>query len=257
MSQDGNRRPNVFGTILKEPPLSLLDGKSLFLDLDGTLLDIIDQPDQVKADAATRGLLERVAEKLDGRLAIVSGRSLIQIDAMLGPIAREIAVSGSHGSEHRWRGVAAHPARPPSLSAVTDSFRAFAAGRPGLLVEEKSFGAVLHYRQAPALAHEARALALALAARHELQVQDGAMMVEVRPPGGDKGTALRRLMERAPMAGTLPVFLGDDVTDEPGFEAALRMGGAAILVGDRRPTAADHSLPDPATVRRWLGEFAA
>lgn len=241
---------------LPEPPIALLDGKSLFLDLDGTLFELIDRPDEVKADAATRDLLVRLADRLDGRLAVVSGRSLAQIDAILGPVARDLAVSGSHGSEHRWRGIEAHPARPPALDEVATQFRDFASGHDGLLVEEKSFGVVLHYRQATQHEAAAHALAKDLARTHDLQTQDGKAMIELRAPGGDKGTAVHRLMTRPPMAGTLPLFVGDDATDEPGFIAARNMGGAAVLVGTRRPTAASHALPDPAAVRRWLGDFA-
>lgn len=244
------------GKTLPEPSIALLDGRSLFLDLDGTLFELVDRPERVKADAQTRSLLERLNDRLEGRLAIVSGRSLEQIDAMLGAVAHSVAVSGSHGSEHRWHGVEARPVRPPALGTVAECFSAFAKAHKGIIVEDKSFGVVLHYRRAPDLAVEARALAVEQARRHDLKVQDGSMMVELRMPGGDKGTALRRLMERAPMAGTLPVFVGDDVTDEQGFDAARAMGGAGVLVGRRRPTHADHALPDPAAVRRWLGQFA-
>lgn len=247
----------VHGPGLTAPSPTLLDGKSLFLDLDGTLFDLIDRPDEVRADAATRDLIERVRARLDGRLAIVSGRSLAQMDAILGPIAQAIPLSGSHGSEHRWEGVEAHPARPAALDEVATCFRDFAADHAGLLVETKSFGVVLHYRRAPALAAQVHLVARAQAARHALQLQEGNMMVELRMPGGDKGTAVQRLMTRPPMEGTRPVFVGDDVTDEAGFAAAIAMGGDAVLVGPPRPTHANHALPDPAAVRRWLGRFAS
>ncbi len=247
----------MHGPRLTAPSPSLLDGKSLFLDLDGTLFDLVDRPEDVKADAATRRLLERLRVRLEGRIAIVSGRSLAQIDFILGHVAQVMALSGSHGSEHRWHGVEAHPARPPALDEVAARFRDFAAGHEGLLVEEKSFGVVLHYRQAPQLETQAHLVAREQAARHALQLQEGNKMVELRMPGGDKGTALRRLMERAPMAGTLPVFVGDDVTDEEGFAAAVSMGGEAVLVGPPPPTHAPRALPDPAGVHPWRGAFAA
>lgn len=240
---------------LPEPDVSMLLGKSLFLDLDGTLFELIDRPEDVVADPPTRALLEALAERLEGRLAIVSGRSLEQIDAMLGPVAQRLAVSGSHGSEHRWRGVTAHPIRPPALQNVAEHFRDFANGSDGVHVEEKSFGVALHYRQAPHVEPAARDLAAKLATTYALHLQDGKMMVELRLLGGDKGTAVRRLMDRPPMAGTLPVFIGDDLTDEPGFGAARALGGHAVLVGPHRATHANLGLPDPAAVRRWLAEF--
>ena len=234
------------------PPLEDLTTTSLFLDLDGTMLELVDRPEMVVADAPLRALLLRLAERLEGRLAIVSGRSIAQMDAILGPAAQHIALSGSHGSEHRWRGVAAHPVRPPSLDEAQARFRAFADAHDGVLVEDKSFGVALHYRMAPAVGEAAEALAATLAEQLDLQFQPGKMMAELRLPGGDKGKAVHTLMARAPMAGTSPWFVGDDATDEAGFAAARSLGGAGVLVGKRRPTAALYALPDPAAVRRWL-----
>jgi len=230
---------------------------SLFLDLDGTMLELIDRPDQVIADAALQALLVRLANRLEGRLAIVSGRSIAQIDAILGPVAQRLALSGSHGSEHRWRGVAAHPVRPAALDEAYDRFRDFADAHAGVLVENKSFGVALHYRMAPKISVEAEALAAALAEQHDLHLQPGKMMAELRLPGGDKGKAIHMLMTRPPMAGTRPWFVGDDATDEPGFVAARKLGGAGILVGTRRPTAALYALPGPPAVRKWLERLLA
>ncbi len=203
-----------------------------------------------------RALLAGLVRRLDGRIAVVSGRSVAQVDAILGPVAQDLAVSGSHGCEHRWQGVWAQPGRPEALDRAAARFRAFAEGRDGVLVEEKSFGAALHYRANPAAGAEAHRLAGQVAGECGLHIQPGKMMVELRTGGGDKGTAVRRLMERPPMAGTLPVFAGDDLTDEPGFAAARELGGHGILVGSPRKTAATAWLPDPAALRRWLGEGA-
>lgn len=170
----------------------------------------------------------------------------------MGGVAERLALSGSHGSEHRWRGVVAHPVRPDSLDEAAALLRPFAEANPGVLVEEKSYGVALHYRMAPAAEAEARELVATLGERLELHVQDGKMMAELRIPGGDKGTAVRRLMERPPMRGSRPVFVGDDATDEPGFEAARSSGGHGVLVGSGRETAADFALESPVAVRRWL-----
>jgi trehalose 6-phosphate phosphatase len=237
--------------------MTLLDGASLFLDLDGTLLDLLDRPDEVVADTELRNLLTRLGDRLDGRIAIISGRSVAQLDTILGPVAHAIALSGSHGGEHRWQGASVQLERPASLDAATARFDAFSAGRDGVVLEEKSLGVALHYRMAPGAEAEAQALAVAVARDTGLHLQKGKMMVELRCPGSDKGSALRLLMERAPMSGTMPVFLGDDMTDESAFEAARALGGAGVLVGPARKTAAKFRFPDPAAVRAWLSEVAA
>lgn len=240
------------GPQLPAPPLTVLRAASLFLDLDGTLVELVDQPDSARADDGLRSLLTELRHMLDGRLAIISGRSLQQIDEILGESAADLAISGSHGCEHRWNGVLARPNRPPTLDEAAARLRQFAESRPGVVVEEKSFGIALHYRVAPIAGAEAHALATALSAELELCLQPGKMMVELRVAGGDKGLAVHRLMDRAPMKGTAPVFAGDDVTDEPGFAAARELGGHAILIGSPRATSANFSLPSPGALRDWL-----
>ena len=238
--------------MLLPPPASLLAGASLFLDFDGTLVDLMDRPDDVTADDALRDLLARLNVRLGGRLAVISGRSIAQLDAMLGPVAGEVALSGSHGCEHRWKGISAQPHRPPTLDRAAERLRPFAGDFPGALVEEKSYGVALHYRMCPEAEKEAVELAWHVARDLELDLQGGKMMIELRVPGGDKGAAVRRMMKLAPMKGTAPVFIGDDRTDEHGFEAAAELGGAGIFVGERRETAARYLLASPAAVRMWL-----
>lgn len=242
---------------LPPPPSDLLRGASLFIDFDGTLVDLIDRPDDVIADEPLRALLARLAAQVGGRIAIVSGRSIAQLDAMLGPVAREIALAGSHGGEHRWGEFSVQPARPDALDLAAERFHAFAARHPGVLVEIKSFGVALHYRQAPAVEAEARTLAEGIGDEFGLAIQPGKLMVELRVPGSDKGLAIRRLMAQPAMAGTRPVFIGDDLTDEPGFAAASDLGGAGILVGPPRGTEARYRLADAAAVRAWLEGISA
>lgn len=245
-------------TLSPPPPLAaMLERPALFLDLDGTLLDLVDRPQDVVADAELRALLRKVDAALEGRVAVVSGRSLAQIDGILGDMAAGMTLSGSHGSEHRWGGIDAHPARPPALESIAATLNRKFAGYEGVLIEEKSFGVALHYRLAPEMEALAAGIMQALAEEHGLLVQPGKMMVELRVPGGDKGRAVRRLMSREPMAGTTPVFVGDDVTDEAGFRAAGELGGFGILVGAPRDTLARYMLPDPKAVHAWLREIAA
>lgn len=234
------------------PPVSLLEGASLFLDLDGTLVDLVERPDEVTADAALRELLDALSLRLGRRLAIVSGRSLAQLDSILGPIAQAIALSGSHGCEHRREGIVSRPERSEALDLAAGQLHRFARMHVGMLVEEKSFGIALHFRLCPDAGKDAVDFAGQVARELGLVLQEGKLMIEVRMPGGDKGAAVHQLMQSPAMRGSKPVFIGDDRTDEPAFAAAVELGGSGILVGAPRDTAADYLLPDPASTRAWL-----
>lgn len=238
------------------PPPRLDDSASLFLDLDGTLLELMDRPDAVFADDMLQSLLMKLHRRMERRVAIVSGRSLAQLDEILGPVARHLALSGSHGGEIRVTGHVVSPARPAELDRALEAMREFAASNRPVLIEEKSLGVALHYRQMPLLGPKAFHFAQRLADELGLFVQEGNMMVELRPIGHDKGTAIQHLMAQPLMMGTTPVFAGDDVTDETGFAVVAAMGGYGVLVGNPRPTGARFCLPDPAAVRGWLKENA-
>lgn len=234
------------------PPADLLDAASLFLDFDGTLVELADHPDGVVVDAMLVDLVRTLEERLDGRLALVSGRPAEDLAALFGD--RPPSVVGSHGMEFRWSdGRRARAERPAGLIESLAAMRAFAEARPGVVLEDKPLGAAVHYRMNPE--HEADAIALGerLAAAHGLYLQHGKMMVEVRSPGGDKGSAIRTLMADPRFAAGRPVFLGDDVTDEPGFAAVAALGGAGVLVGAPRPTDARYRLDDVTGVLAWLG----
>ncbi|MCE7796666.1 trehalose-phosphatase [Sphingobium sufflavum] len=238
------------------PPEPVDVGRSsLLLDFDGTLVSLQDDPHAVVVDAGLAGLLTRLAARFDGRVAIVSGRSLADLDRLLGPVGRLLALSGSHGCEHRWEGVDARPVRPPTLEIAAARMERFASLHPGVLLERKSFGVGLHYRRAPEHEDAAIALAQGIAAETGLAYQPGNRMAEVRVPGSDKGVAVSLLMQHAPMAGTIPIFLGDDETDEPGLAAAVALGGMAVAVGTRRSASARHALADVEAVRGWLKEL--
>ncbi len=232
-------------------PYAVPDAVSLFFDFDGTLVDLAATPDAVVVSQMLLDTLDTLAERFPGRVAIISGRSIAQLDAMLGRHAHLFAVAGSHGAETRTPDdghVAAE--RPASLEAAAGAFRDFANAN-GLVYEAKSLGAGLHYRMAPDFEPAAVRLAEDLAARHGLTLQRGKMMVELRTPG-DKGAALRDLIGAPAMAGSVPYFFGDDVTDEDGFEAARDLGGAGVLIGEQRPTAATYRLNDVAALRDWI-----
>lgn len=240
-------------TELPEPPAGLLDDACLFLDFDGTLVELADRPDGVVVEESLGLLLRRLGEKLDGRIGIVSGRSIEQIDGFLGASLGAYAVVGSHGAEIRHAGRAATgPARPASLVVAERAFAERFEGNAGVVIEVKTLGVALHYRLDPSVEQEAIALVEAFAARENLAVQHGKMMVELRMAGHDKGTAIAALCETAPFAGRPPVFVGDDLTDETGFVVVAHHGGAGILIGPSRDTAARYRLPDVAAFLTWL-----
>ena len=238
-------------TIGAEAPVLELSGAALFLDLDGTLAPIVSRPDQVVPDARRTHLLEKLCEGLDGRLAVVSGRTLGTIDRILDGAAP--AAAGVHGLERRRADGVVLRAQPnPALPAVVAELEAFAAARPGLLVEDKGLSVGLHYRQAPGQAKAVLALAERLAAGAGLRLQRGDMVAELRTPGADKGAAVEAFMQEAPFIGASPVFVGDDLTDEDGFRAVGRLGGLGVLVGPPRDTAARARLDDVDDVLGWL-----
>jgi trehalose 6-phosphate phosphatase len=233
------------------PPLSRLAPAALFLDFDGTLVELADAPGAIAVPAGLAPLLDRLAARLDGRLAIVSGRSLDDLRSHLGGAAA--VLSGSHGAElHYADGRRIPVSIPPGLAAARDEIRRFAAVDEGLLVEDKPAGVALHYRLAPEREAEAGAFLAKLAARSGLVLQRGKMVAELRPEGTDKGVALRRLMGEPPFAGARPVFVGDDLTDEDAFRAAGSLGGEGVLVGPARPSAARWRLDNVAAVTGWL-----
>jgi len=236
---------------LPPPPTSLLRDAELFLDFDGTLVDLAPTPDAVSVDRALATLVARLAAALDGRLAIVSGRSVASIRRLFGETG--FAISGSHGLEVAWPDGRHDVAeRPAALDSIVDSMKAFATAQAGVLVEEKPLGAALHFRNAPQAGDASVALATRLADDSGLRLQPGKMMIEIRVPGADKGTALAALMAAPAMVGATPVFLGDDDTDEPAMVAAAAHGGAGVLVGADRATAARYRLADVAATRAWL-----
>jgi trehalose 6-phosphate phosphatase len=241
---------------LSPPPASLLDGAALFLDFDGTLVELAATPDAIRVSPALAPMLTRLRDCLDGRLAIISGRAIADLERHL-PLSN-IAYSGSHGVELRLADGSELPLSVPvGIDDVHQRVARFAAGAHGLFVEEKPAGIALHYRQAPDRGDEVVAFMERLAAEKGFAVQRGKMVVELRPTGIDKGAALRAFMTEPEFAGARPVFMGDDLTDEHAFEAAADLGGAGVLVGPERQTAARYRLDRVAQVAAWLEAAAS
>lgn len=227
---------------------------SLLLDFDGTLVDLVDRPDAVVADLPLKALLDRLAGTFEGRIALVSGRSIAQLFGFFGNALTRFGFVGSHGAEIQVGVQRVAPVRPAALDAVERAMRSAFGQEEGIIVEPKSLGVALHYRLAPMAEAKVRNLASELAEASGLMIQEGKMMIELRASGHDKGTGIVDLMAHAPFFGTRPIFIGDDLTDEAGFAAAERLGGFGVLVGAERPTAARYRLGDVAAVRHWLGE---
>ena len=240
---------------LSPPPTALLDGASLFIDFDGTLVDLVDRPELVVVDRVLQDLLGTLGKLLHGRLAIVTGRTIEQMDEFLGSFAQTIAVAGSHGVEWRIPDGKLHaPLKLPDITPAFEALSEFAALHPGTIVERKRYGVALHYRLAPHVEEEARATVRCLAREFGFETQMGKMMAEMKIVDGDKGQAVAALLAEPSMAGSRPWFIGDDITDEAGFAMARNLGGGGILVGAPRGTAATYRLADVASVRAWLME---
>jgi trehalose 6-phosphate phosphatase len=233
-------------------PAPLRPEKSaLFLDFDGTLVEIADHPGAVVVAPYLPGLIADLSRRLDGRLAIVTGRSIAALEELLGPV--EVAVAGSHGGEFRRSAAAGiEPLAEPLPGEIVSACEAFAAANGGLLVEPKPFSVAVHYRHHPEALESLLNCAQGLASAAGLSLTHGKQVIELAMPGSDKGTAAARFMALPAFAGTTPLFLGDDVTDEHAFHAMRGLGGQGVLVGPMRPTAAAARLPGVAAVHAWL-----
>ena len=240
--------------ILPPPPVRA-EGVALFLDMDGVLAPLAATPDAVGPVARRTAALKAVAGQMDGRVAIVSGRTIAEIDRIADHAL--MSASGVHGLERRLKdGSIRRKTADLGVARALRAFQLFAADRPGMIVEDKGVSAGLHYRQAPDQARAAEDLARRLQAETGLTLQPGHMVLELKTPGADKGTAVTAFMQEPPFRDAVPVMLGDDLTDEHGFEAAAALGGYGVLVGPQRPTAARYRLDDVDAVLTWLEAVA-
>lgn len=239
---------------LPAPPLPAAGAAwALLLDVDGTLLDFADDPGAVRVDAALRALLDALHAATGGALALVSGRRLDDLDRLFR--RPHWAAVGLHGLELRSSTgeQRQHAVPPPQQARMQREARALAARFDGVWLEDKQQAVALHCRQSPAQlerVHEAAAALAATLPGYELQT--GHRVLEFKPGGMDKGRAVHELLQHAPFAGRLPAYLGDDLTDEHGFDAVNRLRGLSIRVGDRQPSAARFTLPGTTAVIAWL-----
>lgn len=229
-------------------------GWALFLDVDGTLLEIAETPQGVHVPASLKQLLDEVRWRLDGALALVSGRSLANLDQLFSPL-RFIA-SGVHGCERRTAD--GHVLRPEvdagTIARVRTHLADFVRGHEGLLLEDKHYAVAMHFRRAPEMKEEVyRVMNEALVQLGPtFAFQEGKSVLELRPNAWTKGSSITSFMQEAPFAGRTPVFIGDDVTDEDAFEVVNEMSGVSIRVGNPTATVAQHRLGGVSEVLRWL-----
>ncbi len=223
---------------------------ALFLDFDGTLVNIAPTPDGIQVSAGLMNALRALAERLEGRLALVSGRSIADLERHLGPI--DVAVAGSHGADRRHADGEQLGEAPQALSADLLKELGDFASDHGFGTEDKPHGAALHYRSDPSLEPKGLSFMQDLAAKSGLVIKRGKCVIELVTPDADKAGAVLAFMQTAPFAGSTPIFIGDDVTDEDGMRAARELGGFGIAVGERESENGQYALATPAAVQHWL-----
>ena len=228
-------------------------GWAFFFDIDGTLIDLADVPGGVHVDPVLQQLIVDLHSSAGGAVALISGRSIVDIDRLFPRIL--LPVAGQHGVERRNAAgrVSYHSFPSQRLEWAHRQLTRVVEEHPGLLLEHKGLSLALHYRRAPHLARYAARAAGSLLPRLGARycLQRGKCVVELKPAGKDKGLAIREFMEEPPFQGRTPVFLGDDVTDEFGFAMVNRLDGHSVKVGPGQ-TAAEFRLAGVVQVRTWL-----
>jgi len=225
---------------------------ALFLDFDGTLVDIAPTPDAISVDDSLKSLLTELNRRHDGAVSIVSGRNLREIEHYLGDSAPTI--SGGHGAELRHGGehVEGVKCDADRLDHIKKAVKEFAILDPRVIVEDKSFGIVLHFRQYPELECKVREFLTILVGEDDaFELQPAKMAVEIKPKGISKAGAIGRIMAFKEFAGRNILFAGDDVTDESAFSRVNQQGGVTVRIGEG-PTCAHYRTQSPSTFKAWL-----
>jgi trehalose 6-phosphate phosphatase len=237
----------------RHPPPAQLDW-AYFFDIDGTLIELANSPAEVVIDEGLAPLLQELSRGTGGAVALITGRAIADVDGVIQ--LSGIPIAGQHGATRRDADgrTRLHSVSEEGLSIIRERLVDIVAKHPLLRAEFKGSCIALHYRAAPKLGGFAHRLMRDLCAAHapEFALQPGKRIVEIRPAGRDKGVVIREFMGEAPFADRLPVFVGDDVTDELGFDAINAVGGHSIKVGPGR-TRARWRLRDVSAVRAWLG----
>ena len=230
---------------------------ALFLDIDGTMIDIAPTPESVVVPESLKLSLSRLQQKLGGALAVSSGRTIPSIDELFAPL--KLIASGCHGAEIRLDpGGKFERLATPMSAAEKGALAQIARIDQRLRIEDKIYTFAIHYRSAPELQDQLAAMVNRWlgSADRDLEIIFGKMVIEIKPPGFNKGTGLRSMMQHAPFCGRRPIFLGDDTTDEDALAVLPEFHGVGISVGLRRLPGASMSVGSPADIRSWLGQLA-
>lgn len=234
-----------------------LSETAILLDIDGTLVDLAPTPREVWVAPGLAKTLNRLLKRTSGALALVSGRSLNDIDLIFAP--EQFPAVGGHGAEMRLstdsEAVASHA--PPMDRELKLRLAAIAKLSPGILLEDKGYSLALHYRLAPhaeKAIYEAVSLIRADLPNAPIEVLPGKCVCEIKHSGFNKATGVRELMTHEPFKGRYPIFIGDDVTDEAVFGIMPDLGGLAFSVGRRAQGVAGH-FDEPRDVREWLAHL--
>jgi trehalose 6-phosphate phosphatase len=212
---------------------SVSANSAIFVDFDGTLVDIAPRPELVRVEPRVRHLLESLSGQFDDAVAVVTGRPLDVVDGFLAPL--KLAVAAEHGSVRRDASGRVHTDEggAEAVEAAAARLAPLVAANPGLLLERKLASVALHYRQRPELAAQCQAaVEEAVANADGLVILPGKMVFELKPTGIDKGVAVRAFLAEAPFEGRVPIYMGDDVTDEHAFAAVNALGGITIKIDD-------------------------
>ena len=232
------------------------DSWCLFLDVDGTLLEIAPTPDAVRVDDHLTQLLADVSNALDGAVALVSGRAIAALDQLFAP--RRWPAAGLHGIERRDAGGRLHRHSPAHhrLEEARLQLLYLAARTPGLLLEDKGLAIAVHYRAAPEIEPTLRRTLAAVAAdlAPDYHLLEGKQVFELKPAAATKADAVLAFMREPPFAGRRPIYVGDDITDLDGFAAVERVGGLSVAVGDR--VHAQMRVASPRDVRALLADLS-
>jgi trehalose 6-phosphate phosphatase len=229
---------------------------ALFLDVDGTLLETAVTPSAVRVPAALRNTLQLAAKREDGALALISGRTIAELDRLFAPLV--LPAAGQHGVEIRdpQGNLSLPDIEAGQLDPAREVLRELVRHYKGLLLEDKGSALAIHFRQAPK--HERPAMEVMAELAHQLRerfvLRDGKCVLELTPRGFSKRGAIEAFMRQAPFAGRIPLFIGDDLTDEEGFETVNALGGYSVRVGDLAATSAKFRFSSVSTVIAWLRE---
>jgi trehalose 6-phosphate phosphatase len=228
---------------------------ALYIDIDGTLLEMAPQPDAVRVPAGLVALLEDLRGRLGGALALLTGRRIADADLLFRPL--RLIASGVHGTELRSEREGAIVGLAPPIPATIVAALHGLSRAPGVLVERKGSGIAVHYRDAPHLGERLAAQLTELVAGCQgLILRRGRMVLEIGPGGFSKGAALATLQSRPPFRGRRPVMVGDDAGDESALREAERLGGVALRVAGEHFSDATADFAGVGGVRAWLQALA-